>query len=137
MKTVFVVAALAALAAAGPAKHRRGACPAKVHNTVDGGDSQTTANWSKPTNSDSGKNTDNDTDTGATDTGAAVCPNDGGKTLKSSGSCGCDYSINCNSKADHGSSTQFWEKTSGQIVLSLAECVAMCDENSDCKACIW
>ena len=138
MKAILVITALVALAAAGPAKHRRGACPAKPSKTYDnGGDSQTTADWAQPSQTDDGNDGgDSDGDSGNS-TGVAVCPADGGKTLKSTGSCGCSYAINCASKADHGSSTQFWEKTSGQIVLSLAECVAMCDDNSDCQAVIW
>lgn len=123
MKTTFVVAALAALAAAGPANHRRGAkaCKAVYPTKATGDEAAKTGESSS------------DTSTSATMT----CPNDGGKTLKAGGSCDCDYSINCASKADVPSTAKFWERTSGEIILSLAECVAICDENKECEACIW
>lgn len=141
MKTVFAIAALAVLAAAGPAHHRRGAkaCKAVYPTKVDGGEeTKTGGDWSKSTDKEDKKKgddskTDNDTDTSATMT----CPNDGGKTLKAGGSCDCDYQVNCDSKANVPSTAKFWERTSGEIILSLAECVSICDENSECEACIW
>lgn len=127
MKTIIAIAALAVLASAGPAKHRRGACPAKANKTYGGDDSTATKDYNEPAKTD-------DSDAA---TGDAVCPADGGKTLKYSGSCACDYSINCASKADHGDSTKFWERTHAETILSLTECVSICDENADCAAVIW
>lgn len=133
MKAVLIVTALAALAAAGPAKDRRGAkvCNASYPTQSAGGNAtQTGGNWSQPSNTGSSSS-------GTSTSTTMSCPNDGGKTLKYGGSCDCDYSINCASKADTPSTAKFWERTSGEIILSLAECVAICDENQECEACIW
>lgn len=67
----------------------------------------------------------------------AVCPNDGGKTLASEGSCGSSFSINCGVKASPGKDSKFWQKNAGEKVSTLAACLAICNENALCESVLY
>lgn len=54
-----------------------------------------------------------------------------------SGSCGCDFTVDCNVHAGYTASTKFWEQTTGQLVDTLAQCIQMCNDNSACQATVW
>jgi len=68
---------------------------------------------------------------------APTCPSDNKKSVLAGGSCGCEFTVNCGVKASPGASSVFWEKTSGGIVPTLAECLALCDSNDKCEAALW
>ncbi|KEF58099.1 uncharacterized protein A1O9_06022 [Exophiala aquamarina CBS 119918] len=68
---------------------------------------------------------------------APTCPSDNKKSVLAGGSCGCSFTVNCGVKASPDASSLFWEKTSGGIVPTLAECLALCDSNDKCEAALW
>lgn len=54
------------------------------------------------------------------------------------GTCGSSFTVHCGARANPSSgNVQFWERHSGEIIDSLAECLQICDNNSECTAAIW
>lgn len=68
---------------------------------------------------------------------APVCPANNGQYVYAPGSCACSFEVNCNVYAAFTQSTQFWERNSGELIGSLAECLEICNNNSECEAAIW
>jgi hypothetical protein len=68
---------------------------------------------------------------------AAVCPNDSGKTILTSGSCGCSFQINCAVRASPGAGSKFWQKDANELVDTLDACNAQCNENALCETTLW
>ncbi|KAK5226238.1 hypothetical protein LTR72_004143 [Exophiala xenobiotica] len=68
---------------------------------------------------------------------AASCPASNGEEVEGGGSCGCEFSVNCGVHADTSTNPTFFQKDSGAAVDSLAECLALCDNNDKCTATIW
>ncbi|KAL6243186.1 hypothetical protein RBB50_009737 [Rhinocladiella similis] len=64
----------------------------------------------------------------------ATCPASNGQTLPASGSCQCEYQVNCGVHADTSSGPAFWNKGTTD---SLAACLDLCDNNDKCTATIW
>merc|ERR1712169_170292 len=87
----------------------------------------------------SGKPTTTTTTTTTTTSAAAAasCPASNGKDVSGGGSCGCEFSVNCAVHADTSTNPTFFQKDSGAAVDSLAECLALCDNNDKCTATIW
>ncbi|KAK5395505.1 hypothetical protein LTR79_007219 [Exophiala xenobiotica] len=85
------------------------------------------------------KNTSTTTGTTTTTTvaPAASCPASNGEEVEGGGSCGCEFSVNCGVHADTSTNPTFFQKDSGAAVDSLAECLALCDNNDKCTATIW
>lgn len=130
MKAVFALVALAALATASPHHKRGGACPAKSSygNSGSSGSEQPIKGDNSGESSGSEQPPSDDNSSGSSS--GAVCPTDAGKSMLAGGSCDCSYEVNCDSKADVGASAKFWERTSGELIYSLSDCMAICDENA-------
>ncbi|EXJ94064.1 hypothetical protein A1O1_02457 [Capronia coronata CBS 617.96] len=67
----------------------------------------------------------------------ATCPADNGATIAGGGSCGCEFAVHCGVQGGVSAAAKFWEQTSGQIVDTLSECLALCDSNDKCEAALW
>lgn len=59
--------------------------------------------------------------------------------VQGGGSCDSTFTVQCGARVNvpTDGSVNFWERHSGETVGSLAECIAICDSNSDCTAAIW
>lgn len=76
------------------------------------------------------------TTTTETPKATATCPASSGTTFEASGSCECSYNINCGTKTTPTQDTKFWERAP-ELIDTLEECIAICDENSACTAVLY
>lgn len=75
---------------------------------------------------------------------ASACPYYDGTSFQKfdsvagGGSCGSSFTVYCGARANpSGANVQFWERHDGELIGSLAECLQICDSNSECTAAIW
>jgi hypothetical protein len=94
--------------------------------------------WTTTSASESSSTTTTTTTTTTSAAAAtATCPASNGEIVSPSGSCGCEFTVNCAVHATTSDSSVFWEQTSGALVDTLEECLEICNDNSDCEATLW
>lgn len=69
----------------------------------------------------------------------STCPASGNPTLNQApaGSCGCTFTTHCNMKANPGSDAVFWQRSAGEQIDTLEECMEICNNNDQCQAIVW